>query len=121
MRLKSVCSTRPSGRALSSLMRYELADRFYSWQGASGSNYVCTVFQEGDEARVADFEGAAVIGVAYRKNGRRPVCIMEPRALRLHSGQSMVRLAAKRGVNEWHVHFTSDWRKLSKDLGLVRT
>jgi len=94
------------GGALESLRGSSLRDDFYCWRGASGRRYVCSVFPREDTEIVAQFRGVALIGVSRRGRDRKVLCVLSSRlfALRDHAD-----------VDEWHVHFGDDVRKL-RDL-----
>ena len=92
------------GQELGSLAQSAgLRGRFFSWRGASGRRYVCSVFQAGEEAFVADVTNGVVIGVARDGVAARPACLLlareggERRPLR--------ELARELRITEWHVHF----------------
>ena len=66
----------PRGQALQSLAETDsLRSRFFSWRGASGRRYVCSVFQSGEDSFVADVTNGVVIGVAREGATTRPVCV----------------------------------------------
>jgi hypothetical protein len=109
---------RPRGNPLSSLANSAFASRFYSWRGASGLNYVSTVFADSDRATMAEFRGGAIIGVAHHGDVRRPVCVFGPADFRSLDTGPVLRAVAELGVNEWHMHFASDPEPLSRDLNL---
>ncbi|QGM96400.1 hypothetical protein [Methylocystis parvus] len=96
----------PRGQELDSLAGSDaLRGRFFSWRGATGRRYVCSVFQRGEEGFVSDVESGVVIGVARDGASLRPVCLFsagERRAAALRE------LAQELGVAEWHVHFCPD-------------
>jgi hypothetical protein len=85
----------------------DLLDRFYSWRGASGNRYVCSIFSLEDEAIIADFVQAVAIGVARDAVGRRPVCILSTNDFDTKNGRAIRLDGCAHGVNEWHVHFGS--------------
>jgi hypothetical protein len=92
------------GQELGSLAQSEaLRGRFFSWRGASGRRYVCSVFHAGEEGFVADVTNGVVIGVAREGGAARPVCVLSARA----GGEKrpLRRMAQELGVAEWHVHF----------------
>jgi hypothetical protein len=96
----------PRGQALQSLAETDsLRSRFFSWRGASGRRYVCSVFQSGEDSFIAGVTNGVVIGVAREGATARPVCVFlaqerERRGLR--------EIARELGVAEWHVHFCAD-------------
>jgi hypothetical protein len=106
----------PEGLGLASLADSHLERRFYSWLGISGTRYVCTVFQGGEEEAVSSFTDAAIIGVVHRDGVRRPVCVLIPSDFE-EIGYARVTAAVALGINEWHVHFLSDQQELAADLG----
>lgn len=106
----------PQGLPLASLTDCALQDRFYSWLGLSGTKYVCTVFAILDASAIGEFSDAAVIGVARHDGVRRPVCVLQPSDFTRFASHPFVQAAIKLGVNEWHVHFSADHRKLAEDL-----
>ena len=81
------------GRELAALDKTSLRERFYSWRAADGENYVCTIFPAEEEALVAGFARAVVIGVACDAGQRRPVCVLLTEELDTPSGRR-ARLAA---------------------------
>jgi hypothetical protein len=93
------------GRGLAALDRTTLRERFYSWRAADGERYVCTIFPAEDEALVAGFARAVVIGVACDSGQRRPVCVLLAEELDTPSGRHARVAAGALGVNEWHVRF----------------
>jgi hypothetical protein len=97
----------PRGQALGALRASKLLDRFYSWRGASGERYVCSIFSLEEETIVADFSQAIAIGVARDGARRRPVCLLPCRAFETDPGRAIRDAARAHGVNEWHVHFGS--------------
>lgn len=100
-----VVATSARGQELGSLAQLEgLRGRFFSWRGASGARYVCSVFQAGEDGFVADVTNGVIIGVAREGGAARPVCVFlaqqdggDQRALR--------DLARELRIAEWHVHF----------------
>ena len=103
----------PRGQALQSLAETDsLRSRFFSWRGASGRRYVCSVFQSGEDSFVADVTNGVVIGVAREGVTTRPVCVFlaQERARR-----GLREIARELGVAEWHVHFCADAASL-RDL-----
>lgn len=97
---------RVGGEALQALRGSSLRDDFFAWRGASGRRYVCSVFPQEESEVVAQFERVMLIGVSRRGPERRVICVL-----------SSSQLASRRplGVDEWHVHFGDDDRKL-RDL-----
>ena len=96
------------GQALGSLRSLDLRDHFYSWRGASGDRYVCSVFRVAEEAIVADFSQATIIGVVGKKTSvRRPICILSSRDFETVEGRAVREEVRALGVTEWHVHFGS--------------
>jgi hypothetical protein len=104
------------GLPLASLVGSKMASRFYSWLGLSGTRYVCTIFRAGEEETLACFEGAVIIGVAQKEGVRRPVCAFQPTEFAENRSPRLAAALAM-GVNEWHVHFSSDIRQLAGDIG----
>lgn len=126
--------TAPRGEALQSLAATDsLRSRFFSWRGASGRRYVCSVFQSGEESFIADVTNGVVIGVAREGAASRPVCVFlaqerigdhaafgrdRPNADDVIDSPSLERprcerralrkMAQELGVAEWHVHFCAD-------------
>ena len=103
----------PRGQALQSLAETDsLRSRFFSWRGASGRRYACSVFQSGEASFVADVTNGVVIGVAREGAATRPVCVFlaQERARR-----GLRQIARELGVAEWHVHFCADAASL-RDL-----
>ena len=98
----------PRGQALDSLRSLDSRDHFYSWRGASGDRYVCSVFRVADEAIVADFSQAIIIGVVGETSVRRPICILPSRDFETVEGRAIRAEVRALGVTEWHVHFGSD-------------
>lgn len=100
------------GQELESLAETDaLRGRFFSWRGATGRQYVCSVFQRGEESFIADVESGVIIGVGRESAGRRPVCV-------LGAGESVgaLRLLARElRVVEWHVRFGAD-AEAARDL-----
>lgn len=93
------------GRELAALDKTSLRERFYSWRAADGEHYVCTIFPAEEEALVAGFARAVVIGVACDAGQRRPVCVLLAEELDTPSGRRARLAAGALGVNEWHVRF----------------
>ena len=106
-----------TGLPLASLAASSLDRHYYSWLGISGTRYVCTVFKAGQEAVIRAFTAACIIGVTQRGGVRQPVCVLDPCDFDDLNGQVEAKVAIALGVNEWHVHFSADRRKLSADLG----
>ena len=106
----------PRGQALQSLAETDsLRSRFFSWRGASGRRYVCSVFQSGEASFVADVTNGVVIGVAREGATTRPVCVFLAQE-RAHGDRRGLReIARELGVAEWHVHFCADAASL-RDL-----
>ena len=96
------------GQSLSALRASDLRDRFYSWRGASGRNYVCSVFRLSDEALLTDFAHSLFIGVAREGAGRRPLCALASRDFGDAAGAILRAEAMAQGLSEWHVHFCAD-------------
>ncbi|HEY8162545.1 MAG: hypothetical protein ACR650_05875 [Methylocystis sp.] len=96
----------PRGQELESLAGSDgLRAHFYSWRGATGRRYVCSVFQRGEEGFVSDVESGAIIGVAREGGALRPVCVL---AAGERAGYALRDLARELGVVEWHVHFCAE-------------
>lgn len=93
------------GQELASLNSCDLRDRFYSWRGASGQRYVCSIFRLNEESVVADFSQAVVIGVAREGAARRPICVLCSSDFETDTGRIIRADARALGANEWHVHF----------------
>ncbi|MBG0811050.1 hypothetical protein IY145_16895 [Methylosinus sp. H3A] len=93
------------GRELAALDQTSLRERFYSWRAADGERYVCTIFSAEEEALVAGFARAVVIGVACDGGQRRPVCVLASEDFYTKSGRLARVAAGALGVNEWHVRF----------------
>jgi len=103
----------PRGQALQSLAETDsLRSRFFSWRGASGRRYVCSVFQSGEDSFVADVTNGVVIGVAREGATTRPVCVFLAQE---RAGRRLREIARELGVAEWHVHFCADAASL-RDL-----
>lgn len=99
----------PRGEALHSLADADsLRSRFFSWRGASGRRYVCSVFQSGEESFIADVTNGAVIGVAREGVATRPVCVFLAQERAPGDRHALRRMARELGVAEWHVHFCAD-------------
>jgi len=99
----------PRGEALQSLADADsLRSRFFSWRGASGRRYVCSVFQSGEEAFIADVTNGAVIGVAREGVTTRPVCVFPAQERATGDRHALRKMARELGVAEWHVHFCAD-------------
>ncbi|CCJ08456.1 hypothetical protein [Methylocystis sp. SC2] len=106
----------PRGQALQSLAETDsLRGRFFSWRGASGRRYVCSVFQAGEDSFVADVTNGVVIGVAREGAATRPVCVFLAQERVAGDRQALRRMARELGVAEWHVHFCADAASL-RDL-----
>ena len=105
----------PRGQALQSLAETDsLRSRFFSWRGASGRRYVCSVFQSGEDSFVADVTNGVVIGVAREGATTRPVCVFLAQE-RARDRRGLREIARELGVAEWHVHFCADAASL-RDL-----
>ncbi|MBI1981621.1 MAG: hypothetical protein HYS63_08755 [Methylocystis sp.] len=105
---RTIGDAAPRGQALESLSETDsLRSRFFSWRGASGRRYVCSVFQSGEESFIADVTNGVVIGVAREGATNRPVCVFlaQERAVDRHA---LRRMARELGVAEWHVHFCAN-------------
>lgn len=116
-----VCSgPAPRGQALRSLAGSQgLRDHFFSWRGASGRRYVCSVFQAGEDGFVADVTNGVVIGVARDGGAARPVCVFLAGEEERRDRYALRRMAREFNVSEWHVHFCADaetMRDLSASL-----
>lgn len=99
----------PRGEALQSLADTDsLRSRFFSWRGASGRRYVCSVFQSGEESFIADVTNGAVIGVTREGVTTRPVCVFLAQERVAGDRHALRRIARELGVAEWHVHFCAD-------------
>ncbi len=99
---------RELGGALASLGACDFGAHFYSWRGASGAHYICSVFEPPEEELLAGFSGAAIIGVAREGATRRPICLMTSRQFNGPAGQALRAEAQHLGLNEWHVHFSAE-------------
>ncbi len=97
------------GERLASLRDSALRDEFFSWRGASGSRYVCSVFSRAQDAVAAGFAGAVVIGVVRRGAKRSAVCLLSSEELSAAAGHA--------NVDEWHVLFEAGEAEL-RDLAL---
>lgn len=110
----------PRGQALRSLAGAQgLRDHFFSWRGASGRRYVCSVFQAGEDGFVADVTNGVVIGVAREGSATRPVCVFVAEEEGRRDRYALRRMAREFNVSEWHVHFCADaatMRDLSASL-----
>lgn len=93
------------GRGLAALHSTPLCERFYSWRAGRDESYVCTIFSAEEEALVAGFARAVVIGVAREGAERRPVCVLVSEGFDTKSGRLARVAAGALGVNEWHVRF----------------
>jgi hypothetical protein len=93
------------GGGLAALHATPLRERFYSWRAGRGERYVCTIFSAEEEALVAGFARAVVIGVAREGAERRPVCVLSTEEFDAPSGRLARAAAIALGVNEWHVRF----------------
>lgn len=101
--------TAPRGEALQSLAATDsLRSRFFSWRGASGRRYVCSVFQSGEESFIADVTNGVVIGVAREGAASRPVCVFLAQERAPADRRALRKMAQELGVAEWHVHFCAD-------------
>jgi len=99
----------PRGEALQSLAATDsLRSRFFSWRGASGRRYVCSVFQSGEESFIADVTNGVVIGVAREGAASRPVCVFLAQDGMPGDRRALRQMAQELGVAEWHVHFCAD-------------
>lgn len=95
----------PRGQSLASLSASKLRERFYSWRGASGRRYVCSVFPSIEETIVADFSQGVIIGVVGEGASRRPICVLSADDFDSERGLLVRQEARARGVDEWHIHF----------------
>lgn len=109
----------PRGQRLASLDACDLRDRFYSWRGASGRRHVCSVFGIEEEAIVAEFSRALVIGVAREGTTRRPVCVLSSRDFEGAEGRMIRADARALGGNEWHVHFSAEDDDILRGLAVA--
>lgn len=99
-----VADLSPRGQELDALAEANvLRGRFFSWRGASGRRYVCSVFQRGEEAFVSDVESGVIVGVARDGAATRPVCVFG--AGQNGARPSLRELGRELHVAEWHVHF----------------
>ncbi len=106
----------PRGQALQSLAETDsLRSRFFSWRGASGRDYVCSVFQSGEDSFIADVTNGVVIGVAREGVTTRPVCVFLAQERSYGDRRGLREIARELGVAEWHVHFCADAASL-RDL-----
>jgi hypothetical protein len=97
------------GEALQSLAATDsLRHRFFAWRGASGRRYVCSVFQSGEDAFIADVTNGVVIGVAREGATSRPVCVFLAQERVPGDRRALRKTAQELGVAEWHVHFCAD-------------
>lgn len=95
------------GESLASLLLSNLKDHFCCWRGASGVRYIFSIFPGEDEALVAGFSGAAVMGVAREGSVLRPVCLLDSADFDAPRGRAVRNDARAAGCSEWHVHFDS--------------
>ncbi|WP_442754799.1 hypothetical protein ACNHKD_17680 [Methylocystis sp. JAN1] len=101
------------GQELDSLAGSDaLRGHFFSWRGATGRRYVCSVFQRGEEGFVSDVQNGVIIGVARDGAALRPACLFFAGE---RPASTLRRLAHELGVAEWHVHFCPDAEAL-RDL-----
>ncbi len=106
----------PRGEALQSLAETDsLRSRFFSWRGASGRRYVCSVFQSGEDSFMAGVTNGVVIGVAREGATTRPVCVFLAQERSYGDRRGLREIARELGVAEWHVHFCADAASL-RDL-----
>jgi hypothetical protein len=96
------------GQPLASLDASELKDRFYRWRGASGREYICSIFTKDELAVVTGFSGAVIIGVAKEGPARRAVSVISSVSFACPGDQDMFALDVGSGADEWHVHFSKD-------------
>ncbi len=106
------------GKPLNSLQASDLRDHFYRWRGASNRRYVFSIFPRSEEATVAEFSEAVIIGVVNDASARQPICILSSRDFETEEGRLLRAEARSLGVNEWHVHFDVDSMCL-RDLASV--
>lgn len=104
------------GRGLAALHSTSLRERFYSWRAGRGERYVCTIFSAEEEALVAGFARAVVIGVAREGVERRPICVLAAEDFDTQSGRLARVAAGALGVNEWHVRFCALPGELARRL-----
>jgi hypothetical protein len=102
------------GRELASLRASSLGERFYSWRSSCGALHVCSIFPAEEEALVALFARAAIIGVVRDGEARRPVCVVSTEEFATERGRRLRATARSSGVNEWHVRFCPDDRDLTR-------
>lgn len=106
-RSRAIRAFTPRGQELDSLADSEaLRGRFFSWRGASGRRFVCSVFQRGEEGFVSDVERGAIIGVASEGGVLRPVCVFA--AADRRSRDALRKVGRELAIVEWHVHFCPD-------------
>jgi hypothetical protein len=105
---RSANASKGRGQPLASLGASELSRRFYRWRGASGKEYICSVFSKGELHLVAGFSSAVTIGASRDAGAPRAICVMPSSAFALAEDQAISALEADSGVEEWHVHFTAD-------------
>jgi hypothetical protein len=109
---------RGCGQALDSLVSSDLGERFYSWRGASGARYICSLFAAGEESVVAGFSQGVVIGV--HRDGLSPptpVCLILAQDFRGALEDGFLVEAREGGVTEWHVHFAGGEAELRDLVG----
>jgi hypothetical protein len=97
-----------SGQPLGSLMASDFWERFYYWRGTSDRFYVCSIFECAEEATVAEFSDAVIIGVANEALARQPICLLASSDFDTEEGRRLRAEVRSLGVNEWHVHFVVD-------------
>jgi len=98
----------PRGQALASLVSFDLGERFYSWRGASGERYVCSVFAVGERGALAGFSGSVIVGVRRSGGERIPVCVLLSGDFNALCGEDGACAIRALGVDEWHIRFGAD-------------
>ena len=91
------------GHSLASLDATDLGERFYSWRGASGARYICSVFPAAEASVVAGFNEGVVIGVRRDAASVRPICILCAADFSRADAGGIA--AQDVDVDEWHIYF----------------
>lgn len=110
-----------AGQKLSSLTGSNFEDRFFSWIGESGTIYICTVFPAGEEDNIPNIPNTIVIGVRHDEKQRSIVCFLRPNDLAACSFCDLRAASSRRRIDEWHVHFVSDYQKFCEDFSAAAT